>query len=392
MSETAPRLPIVHISTMGNLANQMIQVMAAKTLAARLGGCVLSNINLPIWRLFAPLCDMQGKKTLIVQDDRLDFDRLAELLRSGEVDVVDIRSYAQCMDNFLGRDVYNELFACPGYHVPGFGAGDLLCSIRGGDVLDGHHRDYTQIPADFYEMVQKQTGLRLVFMGQIGDNRYIADLRRRFPEALYLQSAGALRDFEMIRRSTNIIPSISTFAWLASWLSDARNIFMPVSGIFHPVQSPTIDLLPMDEHRYHFYLFPVNYAVPIEEYEAVHAALGGHFRLMQPSALRELFGNTPRFNRDKQDYLDAFDEEFYLGRYPEVRESLARGFMPTGRSHFEHHGYEEGREAFPLDPIWYTTQYPLAALEAGQGDYKDLHHHYLSIGRHRGYVPFPPRQ
>ena len=31
----------------------------------------------------------------------------------------------------------------------------------------------------------------------------------------------------------------------------------------------------------------------------------------------------------------------------------------------------------------------MAALEVAQGDYADLHHHYVAIGKARGYRPVP---
>ena len=32
----------------------------------------------------------------------------------------------------------------------------------------------------------------------------------------------------------------------------------------------------------------------------------------------------------------------------------------------------------------------LAAVEVGQGDFLDFHHHYLAVGAARGYRPLPP--
>src|SRR6185437_3810679 len=124
------------------------------------------------------------------------------------------------------------------------------------------HPDYTLIPVEFYTALVAETGLRPVFMGQIGANSYIERLRRAFPDARFIPSRGPLRDFEIIRRSRNVIVSVSTFSWLAAWLSDADRIFLPMTGFYNPAQFPEIDLLPLHDPRYRFYLFPVNYAVP----------------------------------------------------------------------------------------------------------------------------------
>jgi hypothetical protein len=47
-------------------------------------------------------------------------------------------------------------------------------------------------------------------------------------------------------------------------------------------------------------------------------------------------------------------------------------------------------EPFPLDKVFYTRTYPLAAVEIGQGDFVDPWHHYVAAGRFRGYLPVPP--
>ena len=75
------------------------------------------------------------------------------------------------------------------------------------------------IPPDFYEALLAETGLAPVFMGQIEDTPYLRTLRTRFPKARFLPSLGAAMDFARIRAARFIVPSISTFSWLAAWLS-----------------------------------------------------------------------------------------------------------------------------------------------------------------------------
>ena len=61
------------------------------------------------------------------------------------------------------------------------------------------------------------------------------------------------------------------YAWLAAWLScSAENIFLPVNGLFNPMQKNGVDLLPFDDLRYKFFLFPINYAVPVERHADLH--------------------------------------------------------------------------------------------------------------------------
>jgi hypothetical protein len=390
MSETERRvqdLPIVHVSTMGNLANQMIQYMVALSLASRVGRCLISNVGLHGWNIVHP--PVEGEfRTEIVVEQSPDLDRLAAALRDGTLQRVDIRCYGQRMQNFLAADFYRGVFVYSGPEVRGAGPDELLCSVRQGDILDGHHPDYVLIPVDFYEEVAHATGLRLVFCGQLEDSPYMQELRRRLPEARFLPSRGPMTDFERIRRSVNVMPSVSTFGWLAAWLSEARHIFMPVLGLLHPLQSRSTFLLPLGDPRVRFYLFPFNYAVPVDRVAASHASMRGLWRLVDHGRLAEILRPAPR-PRHLHRYLDHFDETFYRLAYPDIAAAIDAGHLPDGRHHYEHFGFAEGREAFFIDKSWYCQTYPIAAIELSQGEYDDPHHQWLEIGRARGYRRAP---
>jgi hypothetical protein len=376
---------------MGNMANQMIQYMVALSLASRVGRCVLSHVTLREWDIVHPWVEGEFR-TEIVTDPQPDLERLAAALRDGSLERVDIRTYGQRMENFLTAEAYRGVFVHAGPEVRGAGPDELLCSIRQGDVLDGHHPDYVLIPPDFYEEVARATGLRLVFAGQLEDSPYMAELRARFCQARFLPSRGPIVDFERIRRSVNILPSVSTFAWLAAWLSEARQIFLPVLGLLHPLQSRTTNLLPLGDPRVRFYLFPFHYAVPVARAAAAHASIRGLWRYVEHGRLAELL-RPPRGARHVQRhlhrYLEHFEEAFYLAAYPDVAAVVQGGHLPSGRHHYEHFGFAEGREAFFIDKSWYCQTYPIAAIELSQGEYDDPCQHWLDIGRARGYRRAP---
>ncbi len=376
--------PIVQVSPMGGLGNRMIQYLAAMALAERVPGARLAQIDLPEWAIqLAPVPGAEAR-TEVATTDRLDLDGLAARLRDGVVDRVDIRSYAQQLANLPARAACQALF--PAAAAPGAGPHELLISIRGGDVLDGHHPDYVQVPIEFYAELTQQTGLAPVFMGQLDDSPYMQALLAAFPDARTVPSGGALADFAFIRASHNIVPSVSTFSWLAAWLSDAARVFMPVLGLLHPLQSRGTNLLPLDDPRFRFFLFPFHYAVPVAQCLAAHASLRGLWRGMAPARLRALLA-APVPPRDRATCLQAFDEVSYLALYPDIAAAVSCGQMPSGRHHYEHHGFAEGREPFHIDRAWYCQTYPIAALELGQGDAPDVMTHFLSIGRDRGYQP-----
>ncbi len=381
--------PVVHVNPMGGFANRMMQAMVAMTIASHVPGCVVSNLDLPEWGLRCPAMPASGSRRRVLVDERFDLAREVGRLRSGEVERLEIQVYGQRLEYFLPAHLYRQVFppaAMPGEdEAPGYGAGQLVCSIRGGEVLDGRHPGYVLLPVEFYAELAARTGLSLVFLGQLASNAYVDALRARFPDALFLDSRGPMADFASLRRSRNIVPSVSTFAWLAAWLSEADQVFLPVDGMLHPVMGPHANLLPLDDPRYRFFLFPANYAVPVEAFEPVHRALLGQWRLAEPAMLREMFRAVPRLPRRFDRTAPLFDEAFYLAAHPDVRAAVEAGGYGSGHEHYVSHGFDEGRVAVPVDAAWYARTYPLAAHEIGEGWYADPEHHFVEIGAARGY-------
>ncbi len=376
------RQPIIQVSPMGAVGNRMIQYLAALALAARVPGVRLEKIHLAEWGIQIPPTETDPARTAVVTSPRIDHDRVAAALNHGHADCIDIRTYAQHIDNFLPPRAYRDLFGGPS--TTGAAPDELLCNIRQGDILDARHPDYVLIPVGFYAELVERTGLRPVFMGQLEQTPYLDALRARFPHARYQPSEGAVADFATIRGSRHIVPAVSTFSWLAAWLSDAERVFMPVLGLFHPLQSTTTNLLPLDDPRFRFILFPHHYAVPVDHFAAAHASIGGLWRGMPAAPLRALL-SQPKLPRGRSRYLAAFDEPFYIARYPDVAAAVAGGHMPSGRHHYEHHGFAEGREPLEIDRAWYCQSYPIAAVELGQGDALDVVDHWVTLGRERGY-------
>jgi hypothetical protein len=399
--------PVVHISQMGNLGNQMIQYMVARAVADYAGPARLSAVGLSLFGLHHPLIEGDFPATEIVTGPRVEVDRLARALATGRLQRVDIRTYGQRIENFLPAQAYRPVFvadaaaatglatagAAAGLATAGAGTGlaaagaaddELLCNIRQGDILDGHHPDYVLLPIAFYADLVALTGLRPVFLGQLDDTPYLQALRARFPMARFVASEGAAVDFERIRRSRHIVPAISTFSWLAAWLSDAEQIFLAVLGLFNPAQNRAVDLLPLYDSRYRFFQFPAHYASPVAGFAAAHAALGGLWRQMPGCELAALLSATPPPRR-KGPYCAAFDEHFYRASHADIAAAIDAGQLPSGRHHYETCGFDEGRIAFALDRAAYCQDYPIAALEIAQGAYWAPEHHWLECGRARGY-------
>jgi hypothetical protein len=383
--------PVVHVEQRGSSANRMIQYMAAHAIAAAVPGCRLSAVDLPDWGIHHAEIP-PGAKTREARasgpEMRIGCAELIAGLVSRRINRVRLDSPAQHLDNFPPRLVCANLFRAVVPDVPVFGADHLVIQLPGVAWDQAADPDHTLLPVEFTQEIVVQSRLRPVFLGAIGEDAYLGRLRALFPKAVFLPRKAPLHDFETIRRAPNILLGASTFGWLAAWLSQAERIYLPMTGFLNPAQFPEIDLLPLDDPRYRFYLFPANYAVPQAEIAAMHASLRGQWRLMTPAMIAELRARRPRFGSPLELFLLNFDEAFYLRQNATVRDAVAQGGLKNGFEHYRDYGYFERRAPFRLDRAWYGQHYPLAATEVGQGDFADFHHHYLAIGRQRGYLPF----
>jgi len=97
-------------------------------------------------------------------------------------------------------------------------------------------------------------------MGQIEEGPYFSRLKELMPHSEFWPSSTPVCDFNTIANARHIASSVSSFSWLAAWLSSsATAIHLPVCGILNPLQRPDVDLLPYPDSRFHYYQFPVAY-------------------------------------------------------------------------------------------------------------------------------------
>ena len=382
--------PVFHLQPMGRLANLMIEYMVALKFADLVPGCRISNISIPGWGIYHAPMDSSGPTAVEQQEQHIDLSSLAEQVRSGQVGRVEWTGFGQRMENFLSAERYREVFISPFQTPMGFGPEYLVCPVRAEDILNGPNAEYVLTPVEFYRDIVDMTGLKPVFIGQTDPNAYMDRIRTAFPDAVLREPQdNPLVDFETIRQSRNIVVGVSTYSWLAAWLSrSADNIYLAVSGLFNPMQKPSVDLLPFGDTRYKFFLFPINYAVALDQHIRTHSRIAPFWRQMPHEALQQQFAAAPRFARDRDQAIAVFDEEFYLENNADVADvARARG-REFALAHYAHYGFQERRLPMRFDSVWYAAEYPLAAFEVAQGDYAEFAHHFMAIGKARGYRPY----
>lgn len=241
----------------GRLGNQMMQLMIARRMVGSLPDFEVYGYHMPDWRLSRPVIVGQPYCPLLVRGAAAPLDLVGWLCRRGLVNAVAMRSVCPVHHRFLPREDAQQLFQPrPDDDTEGFDETHIVIHIRAEDILFGKSGDYGPIPFEYYRVILRETGLKPVFVGQLANDYYSNLLKTAFPDALFVQPQTPIKDFQRIRNSKNIVLSLSTFAWLAAWLSDAQRIYMPLIGGWNPEQRPDINLTPADEPRFIYDLFP----------------------------------------------------------------------------------------------------------------------------------------
>ena len=292
-NETGPIFdrPVFHTRMRGNLGDRMIQHMVAQTVLARAPNTRLTGSLLPEWGIVGAPDDGVWADWAEIAPQNVDLDLIANMLNGGLARRVVHRGLGQRISYFLPRGNYRDVFYADAPELQGFDAQHLVINIGTDEMIAGQWADHVLLPVAFYRELVDQTGLIPVFTGQTDANAYTDALRAEFPEAIFLGSLGPIDDFEIVRRSSNIVVAVNTLSWLAAWLSEAQQIFLPVDGLFNPIQVPDVDLLPMMDPRYRFFLFPVNH--PTADFAAAHAEMAGQWREISEWEAAELRRSVP---------------------------------------------------------------------------------------------------
>jgi hypothetical protein len=140
-----------------------------------------------------------------------------------------------------------------------FDSTHVLVNLRLSEILANPpvNEDYLPLPISYYRTMIRRLGKQPVFVGQMTESDYLAQLRTEFPEAQFIDLEPQMA-FETIRRAPHKIIAMSTFSWMAAWLGpDSTKIVMPLTGAFNFFQRPDWNLTPWNDERFSFnWLFP----------------------------------------------------------------------------------------------------------------------------------------
>lgn len=247
----------------GNIGNRIIQFLYLKQLQEHLGPSQIFGANIAPFA--PPSADFAGAGTMMTIESG-HFHPVRELARrliDERIDCLHFEGYVQRMEYLTPVDAMRRHLMLPtSLETPLFreltSDRHITCIVRANEVLRAIHPDYPPTPVSFYRAAVSDSGRIPVFVGQTFPSVYWDALRRHFPGCIIYEHQNWLEDFRFILHSTNIAVAVSSFAWLAAYLSEtARRIYLPLFGFLNPRQRVDVDLVPAGDARYRLAAFEV---------------------------------------------------------------------------------------------------------------------------------------
>lgn len=241
---------IIRVNHVGRMANHIAQMMFVRTLQNLCRrSIVVEGFDLPDWKLSRSRSDTD-RSQVSIGSHLTRANLIAAMIDHCRPRTIDLDGVILRSANFIGD--YSDLFPfeCA---KPIFASNQLVIHLRLGDVAELSHPHYGPLPISYYRYLVDLTGLDPVFIGEIDDSNYCRTLRLMFPQAQFLGGHSAYEDFQMLRMAKNIAIAVSSYSWIASYLSRADSIHVPVAGMIDPRVRPEIDLLPIANQRYSFH-------------------------------------------------------------------------------------------------------------------------------------------
>jgi hypothetical protein len=280
----------IRIRPSGRLANLMSQLMFADTVSRRCRQPVaIEGYCIPDWGLLKPPSGLPSSNIEI--GSHLTRAALcSSMIDAFKPELVHVVFPIFRVGN-LGnpKDYFSRFpFSEPVVKIPD---DYLLIHIRAGDVAMPTHEKYGPLPIRYYEYLISKTGLRPLFISEPGSHRYIELIRTHFPKAEMIGGSSAINDFQTIRAAKNVALAVSSFCWMAAFLSiTAERIHLPLAGHFDPVEDPYPDFLPLADRRYVFHhvsreAWSKRYEDPVGPRDGFSVAGGTIVRALKTSAI-----------------------------------------------------------------------------------------------------------
>lgn len=126
------------------------------------------------------------------------------------------------------------------------GKNDIVLNFRGTDL------SWAQMPVNYYRWIlDKEQFDKLWIVTEDPNHKTVLKLLNIYPSEVL--SNGPIKDLKFVMSAKKIIMTVSTFCWMAAWLSDADKIYFPL-GSRYPLFDKEDDrrLIVSDDRRYVF--------------------------------------------------------------------------------------------------------------------------------------------
>jgi hypothetical protein len=244
---------IIRIEPYGRLGNLMGQLMFADHVKRRcLQRVAIEGYNIPEWCLKEPLSDAPSSD-IVVGSYLTRSSLLCAMIDAYRPALVNLVTPIFRVGSYGKPEDYFHLFreSEPIVSIPD---DCLVIHVRAGDVSTLTNDKYGPLPIRYYQYLLAQTALRPLFICEPGRTPYLELLKATFPKADTIGGTSAIDDFQIIRSAKNVALSVSSFSWMATFLSSrVQQIHLPLAGHFDPADDLTPDFLPLNDTRYIFH-------------------------------------------------------------------------------------------------------------------------------------------
>lgn len=336
---------IFRVSNLGNLGNRMMQYISASYFINIFPGSSLANIYLPEWKIEHKDLDANDLAKLNILDINDSFsnpEEVIEKIKLFKPDVVNFTGYLQKIFLFGSCDFWSAKFVNKEYVDLSFSEKEIVINIRSNELLYGLWQ-YPIIPIEFIKKVIRETKLNPVFVGQMEDNAYCDEIRECFPNARYINHVSPMFDFEVLRRSINSLVAISTFSFIANWLSNASKIILPIYGFYNfPASYGEIDLIPIGDKRFSYYLLPFIGGISEAKMQSISEEISIRSFPVSENYIKKIKSRFALFEQNDVNEKIYVNNSWYLSKYLDASMDISKGFYKDSKDHFLRRGIWEG--------------------------------------------------
>jgi len=247
---------ILRITPYAQMANQLGQLMFCLDVQRHCRQPILiEGYNVSEWSLAEPVSEAPASDVSL-GGHLTKLWLVCRMIDWLKPSVVHVTGFIWRQANFSDPQFYQAVLPAPQVQPP-VDDDTLLVHIRAGDVASPSHPSYGPLPISYYRYLAARTGLKLAFIGQLEKTPYVTALKEAFPDATYFCDGTPMNDFQAIRSAAHIAIGVSSFSWIAAFLStSARSVHLPLAGILDPRERPDVDALPLSDSRFVLHAIP----------------------------------------------------------------------------------------------------------------------------------------